>query len=252
MEKEELNCREYRRCEFWDSGWCFHPSKAISCVGQKNCTNTSYTTGCVAQDIYTCSEQDKLYNFHLGIDQSLSKCAFCVMDEMGKVVYKEVVRTGDINVKTKKKGVFYYDSLQEQIHHLCLSLKNVVEKYHIETITFEALSFGSAGNATRNLACLYGALRETVLENYPEITVYEIQPTKLKKYAREFLPEHMQQDGTTKAGKPKLIKMDKKLMVAAIRQIYGEDFLKEYNYSTGLDDLADATFLVKHTLEDYA
>ena len=152
-------------------------------------------------------------------------------------------KTGASKVKTKRKDVVYYDTLQEQIHHICTDMLHQVGVTYPDVIVFEALSFASIGSATRDLASLYGALREVLMCNCPDIEVLEIAPTSLKSYAHTFLKEERKWDGCTKAGKPKKIKMDKKLVVEAVRELYGEDYLKGYNYSTGLDDLADATFL---------
>lgn len=182
----------------------------------------------------------------LGIDQSLSKCAFVLLKD-GSVDYTKLSKTGASKVKTRRKDTTYYETLQEQIHHICVGLKDVVHITKPDSITFEALSFGSVGDATRNLACLYGAMRETLISIGYEGTVTEVAPTSLKSYAHTFLDEKDKWDGVTKSGKPKKIKMDKKLMVSSVRNIYGEGYLSEYNYSTGLDDLADATFLAHKT-----
>lgn len=187
----------------------------------------------------------------LGIDQSLSKCAFVYMGD-GQIENKYLSKTGGSGGKTRRKDVTYYDTLQEQIHHICVDLKEVVSTCEPDKITFEALSFGSVGDATRNLACLYGAMRETLINMKFKGVVTEVPPTSLKSYAHTFLKEEDKWDGVTKAGKPKKVKMDKKLMVASVRELYGEDYLKEYNYSTGLDDLADATLLAHKTWKEDA
>lgn len=185
----------------------------------------------------------------LGIDQSLSKCAFVIMDD-GEPINHLLSKTGASKVKTRRKDTDYYDTLQEQIHHICTDLRNTVEIYYPNKITFEALSFASVGDATRNLACLYGAMRETLIVMGYGGEVTEVPPTSLKSYAHTFLHEDRKWEGSTKAGKPKKVKMDKKLMVEAVREIYGESYLSNYNYSTGLDDLADATFLAHKTWKE--
>ncbi len=186
----------------------------------------------------------------LGIDQSLSKCAFtCMVD--GKPIKLALSKTGNSKVKTKRKDATYYDTLQEQIHHICTDLYSQVQEFQPDRITFEALSFGSSGNASRDLACLYGALRECLLVNFNSIPVYETAPTALKSYARDFLKEDRQVDGFLKSGKPAKMKMDKKLMVEAVKEKFGQDYLAGYNYSTGLDDLADSTWLAHKTWSTY-
>lgn len=182
----------------------------------------------------------------LGIDQSLSKCGFCFMVD-GVPVSFDLSKTGAAKVKTKRKDTNYYENLCDQIHHICVDLEGHVSEFQPDKIVFEALSFGSVGDATRNLAALMGALRETIIRSEWEGEVTEIAPTSLKTYAHRFLPEDLKWDGATKAGKPKKVKMDKKMMVTAAREINGQDFLSGYNYSTGLDDLTDAYFLAHKT-----
>lgn len=183
---------------------------------------------------------------NLGIDQSLAKCAFCFMVD-GKPIDTKLSKTGKITVKNKRPDTTYYDTLQGQIHHICIHLYKHVEHFKPDFITFESLSFGSVGNASRDLACLYGAMRETLKVNFPDIVINELAPTALKSYARDYLKPERQYEGKLKSGKPKKVKMDKKLMVEAVRELYGEDYLKEYNYSSGLDDLADSTWLAHKT-----
>lgn len=186
----------------------------------------------------------------LGIDQSLSKCAFCFMID-GEVVSTDLSKTGASKVKGKRPDTNYYDCLHDQIHHICTDLSDHLSEFKPDKIVFESLSFGSVGDATRNLACLYGAMRETIIGSGWKGEVYQYAPTALKSYARDFLPEEQQFEGLLKTGKPKKVKMDKKLMVASVKEIYGQDYLKGYNYSSGLDDLADATLLA-HKLNSEA
>jgi Holliday junction resolvasome RuvABC endonuclease subunit len=187
----------------------------------------------------------------LGIDQSLSKTAFCEMVD-GEVVNLSLSKTGASKVKGKRPDTTYYDDLHDQIHHICLDMVEIVSSFNPEIITFEALSFGSVGDATRNLSELMGAMRETLKVNYNEIPVTTVAPTSLKSYARDFLKPDRQFEGLLKTGKPKKVKMDKKMVVEAAKELYGQDYLKGYNYSSGLDDLADATFLAHKTWSEYA
>ena len=177
----------------------------------------------------------------LGIDQSLRKCAFVYFNDVPVDWY--VSKTGASTVKIKRKDTTYYDTLEDQIHHVCLDLRKHVQAFKPDVICFEALSYGSAGNATRNLACLFGAMNETLINGQYGGTIITFTPTTVKAYARDFLPEERKFSGCTKSGNPKKVTMDKKMMVEAVRNLYGEEYLSEYNYSSGLDDLTDATFL---------
>ena len=194
----------------------------------------------------------------LGIDQSLSKCA---MTPMVDGVPKEqiLVKTGKLGIKTVRKDTLYFDCLHKQIRHICEQLHKTVEEFQPEQVVFEALSFGSVGDATRSLACLYGAMRDVMQEHYPDITVTEYAPTSLESYAREKLniTDQYEKDDQgnmvyLKSKKPKKVKMDKKLMVKAVKNIYGESYFRGYNYSSGLDDLADSTLLALKLTEENA
>lgn len=178
----------------------------------------------------------------LGIDQSLSKCAFVQLTD-GVVGDMYLSKTGAATVKVKRPDTNYFGKLSEQIHHICVDLKEQVALYKPDIVVFESLSYGSVGDASRNLAELHGSLMETLICMEFKGKVVEYAPTSLKSYAHTHLHEDLRWDGMTKAKKPKKVKMDKKLVVAAVKELFGLDYLNGYNYSSGLDDLADATFL---------
>ena len=189
-------------------------------------------------------------NKDLGIDQSLSKCAFSYSVNGIPERFK-LSKTGASTVKNKKPDTTYYEDVHQQIHHICRDLVEYVEEFKPDRITFEALSFASIGNVTRSLASLYGAMRETLIVNFPNIPVYEVAPTSLKSFGRGLLPDNKQFKGVLKTGKPKKVKMDKKLMVEAAKETFGDRLFKGYNYSTGLDDIADASLLAHKAWKDY-
>tara|TARA_R110000851_G_scaffold273302_1_gene425953 strand:+ start:121 stop:684 length:564 start_codon:yes stop_codon:yes gene_type:complete len=174
----------------------------------------------------------------------------------GEPVAKGVIRTGDINAKTKSKGVTYLDGVDERIRFVCEGIEEEVRTHYKAMYTdyiicipivLEGLSFGSAGNATRDLAGLYYTLKYSLEES--EISCYKKMytyvPTSIKALARDYLPEAEQTVISPKTSKPIKVKMDKKLMVKACQEVMGVDFLKGYNYSTGLDDIVDAYWLGK-------
>lgn len=180
----------------------------------------------------------------LSIDQSLAKCAFTVF-ENGEVIHKELAKTGSNDSKTKKVDVEYFKTVEEQVHEICVVLERLLNLYKPEKIIFEALSFGSAGNATRNLAQLFGAMNETIMRRmeYERSDIVSYAPTSLKAFARKLLPEEEQTVEGKDKRKPKLVPMDKKLMVRAAEQVVGQEYFKGYNFSTGKDDLADSYLL---------
>jgi len=194
-------------------------------------------------------------SYLLSIDQSLAKCAY-VFWKGGEVALKGVIRTGSSSAKTKTKGVEYFDTVDEQIDFICRSIEKDLLKYERDyvghqltevPIVFEGLSFGSVGDATRNLAGLYFVMRNHF--SYSGLSTFEnmhtIAPTSLKAFARDYLPDDQR---FTSGGKK--VKMDKKLMVTACLNVAGDDFLDGYNMSTGKDDLADAFLLGLQWLEE--
>jgi hypothetical protein len=183
----------------------------------------------------------------LSVDQSLGKCAWTIWSK-GEALESGIFKSGNAKVKTKYEGVTYFDTTEEQIHFLASELHSVVNGWGASEVIFESLSFGSVGNATRDLACLYGALVERLISTsgIDVNNIYKVTPTTLKAFARKFLPEDEQFDGFTKAGKPKLVKMDKKKMVEAAIHAGGSPFLeglKMSGKSAGLDDAADSFLL---------
>lgn len=101
------------------------------------------------------------------------------------------------------------------------------------------------GNAGRTLACLLGAMQERLLIiGYLESDMMMFAPTQVKKEARFWLPEEEQT--VIVSGKSRLVKVDKKVIIHAVRCKYGEDYLSEYKCSgehSGLDDLCDSHIL---------
>lgn len=195
-------------------------------------------------------------NQFISLDQSISKCAWMYWID-DKPVAKGVILTGDITSKTIKNNVVYLDGVDARIAHVCAQVVRIIKENFKASpkgsegplwdipVVFEGLSFGSAGNATRDLAGLYYTLRYCLdgngIVDYKGMHTYV--PTSIKALARESLPIEMQTETSPKTGKPKKIKMDKKLMVQACEEEMGVDFLKGYNYSNGKDDLADAYWL---------
>ena len=101
--------------------------------------------------------------------------------------------------------------------------------YKVTDIAIEGLSFGSRGDATRNLAILFGVICSRLNIDNP----YTVAPTSLKKFAT----------GNGRA--------DKKEMLANIEN-YNETLFTELNKLTikaGKYDIADAFYLAKHKLE---
>lgn len=188
----------------------------------------------------------------LSVDQSLAKCAWFIWED-GKVINNGVIKTGSSSCKKKFPQVKYFDRVEEQIIYISTKLVDIACHHNVDKVVFEALSLGSMGNATRDLACLYGAavarLCTSTTTKLLVRDITSIAPTALKSFAREFINEADRYDGKTAAGKPKLIKMDKKLMVkSAINAGVGQwaDGWKMSGEHAGLDDVCDAYLLGRY------
>ncbi|MDB4312255.1 hypothetical protein N9937_02370, partial [bacterium] len=150
----------------------------------------------------------------ISIDQSLGKCAWTLWED-GKPINSGIFKSGNSKVKNRIDTVTYFDTLEEQIHYLCDCIYKLVCQTGADKMVFEALSFASIGNATRDLAQLFGAIIERLIScaGICVEDIYKVAPTSLKSFARELLPEDERFDGKLSTGKPKKVKMDKKLMV---------------------------------------
>lgn len=183
----------------------------------------------------------------LGIDQSISKAAFVVIED-GKVIHKSLCKTGSTSTKSKRlKSVKYFDKTEQQIHFICDYLISIIDEFNPEFIYYESLSFGSTGNQTRTLSSLLGAMIERLIHyGFDLDCIYSATPQAVKKAAREWLPLEEQFSGVNKNGKPMCKKMEKSDMIAAVKCLFGEDYLEGYKSSgenAGADDIADATTL---------
>ncbi len=117
----------------------------------------------------------------LGIDQSVSKCAYCVLED-DNVLYKGLSKTGGLDCKGKKfKSVQYFKTDAERIHYICDFACNLIGEYNIDYVALEGLAFGASGNATRTLSMLYGALLERfICEGFDESKILILTPTSVK------------------------------------------------------------------------
>ena len=187
----------------------------------------------------------------LGIDQSISKTAYCVLKDED-VLFKGLSKTGDINCKGKKfNSVKYFETDMERIHHICKFALSLIDQFNVDYVALEGLAFSAHGNATRTLSMLYGALVEQFLTyGIDPSKIIVISPTAVKHFARSWLPEDEQfkMEGKKKT----LTKMDKKLMIKAVEYGLGASYLESYKGSgemAGIDDIADATVIAHYAKE---
>ena len=126
----------------------------------------------------------------VSVDQSLSHCAIVVFKD-GVVIDRRMVRTGSTSSKgTRKASVQYFDTVTEQIYHVACGIYHAIVDHKADDFVMEALSFGSAGNATRDLAGLFYAVQVLLFSDgiFGMGAMHTVAPTSVKAFARDFLP----------------------------------------------------------------
>lgn len=194
----------------------------------------------------------------MSVDQSLSHCAAVIWDS-GKPISKHMICTGSNRSKGKKKeGVAYFDTVTEQILFIAENVLLISKQNSCDTYVMEQLSFGSMGNATRDLAGLfYGIQMLFMIEESnqglgPSSYLNTITPNEVKSFARDFLPVEERsvikekvdkKTGKTVYSKGKL-KMAKPEIIKAV-DCAEPGFLDGITLSAGKADYADAYMIGK-------
>lgn len=156
----------------------------------------------------------------MGIDQSLSCTGVVILEEKGGI--KTVLYHEAITTEKDPDATPMADTLT-RAKYIAKQLADLQLVWDPDQIVLESLSFGSVGNATRNLAILFGIICVQLGLDDPDL----VTPTSLKKYA-------------TSSGRA-----NKKEMLAAIEQVNPELFseLNSYTIKQGKYDIADAFWI---------
>ncbi len=164
----------------------------------------------------------------LAIDQSLTCTGVCIqrMDSSTRAVH--LIHTEAIQrIKTGSECGYMDTVLRSQ--GIAQRLWDLFHDYKCDHVVFEGLSFGSRGDATRNLAMLLGIILAKLNTDF-----FSVAPTTLKKFAT----------GNGRA--------DKKAMLAAIEpcnpKLHSE--LSSMTIKAGKYDIADAYWLSRYYLQD--
>ena len=153
---------------------------------------------------------------YIGIDQSLSSSAYCIIED------DNMIEFGTIKTKKEDGDTFF------RINQIVSNLKSIIIKFPNAKISIEGLSFGnSIGNSSRDLAGLQNVIINHFRYDLNIDDILIIAPTSVKKFA-------------TESGKAK-----KSEMVAALPEDVRAEFKKSFKVSTGLYDLADAYYIAK-------
>lgn len=106
----------------------------------------------------------------LGMDQSFTCSGIVISDERVVIDHHRIF--------TDKES-----TLTQRIKMIWSELEEYIIKYKPDVFSIESLSYGSVGNATRNLAGLFHVILFKLEECYPHIKIITIPPPTLKKYA---------------------------------------------------------------------
>lgn len=197
----------------------------------------------------------------MSVDQSLSHCAVVIWSD-GKPVYREMIRTGSTKSKGKQqKDVVYFDTVYEQIEFICDRLVELVCEHGVDDYVMEALSLGSIGSATRDLAGLFYSIAISIARDGNNMldynNIHTVAPTSVKSFARELLPAEEQLVRKEKLDKKRgavvvswaKVKMEKSHMVRAV-DCDCPGWLDGLTLAAGKADYADAYLIGKKFLED--
>lgn len=156
----------------------------------------------------------------IGIDQSFSSSALCVIDESTSILDFSVYRS------QKELDVF------EKCYLVAKNISNYVIKYEPNVIILEGLSFGNLGNRTRDLAGLQFVIITHLRYQLNFNNIIIVPPPTLKKFAT----------GSGRADKTLMIKN----LPVNVSELFNTAGFKK---TTGLSDLADAYWLACYGIQ---
>lgn len=185
----------------------------------------------------------------LTIDQSMASCAYIVLD--GETpVFKEVLHTTGSD--KAKPWQLKFDNPVEQMDYISRKILDVAKSFDVDAVVLESLSFGSAGNATRDLAGLFFCIQLTLIRGgFPIENIHTVAPTSVKSWARNRLPGEEQEEMNAKGTKMVKIKMGKDEMMKVCNLLEPGliDGYTKTGKNGGATDLADAFLIGRCYLE---
>lgn len=162
----------------------------------------------------------------MSVDQSLTCTGVCIFSSSGKLLHFECVKTTNENTIIERISIISTRIVELYVDNKCVD------------IVFEQLSYGSMGDATRNLAGLLFTIETKLFEQLGLDEITKLPPTSVKKFACGF-------GGSTKR---KITKKD--MMDALPEDTYNAFYNAGYLRSKGLADLADAYYIGKLHLDN--
>lgn len=109
--------------------------------------------------------------YTLGIDQSLTSTGICILDTSSNTIIRTDIFRSNNDLLT-----------HQRIHQIKDSVYQLAQLYPINKVHIESLAFSSFGNATRDLAMLFGVLMDMLVYDL-HLPVICVAPTTLKKAA---------------------------------------------------------------------
>jgi hypothetical protein len=185
-------------------------------------------------------------------DQSCSHCAIIVW-ENNKPIDRIMVKTGSSWSKTKSKNVNYFEIITEQLNYVSNIIVDLINKYDASKFVMESPSQGSYGDAKATLITLFRTIEEHIITKtkLERSDISSYAPTKVKSYARDFLPKSAQglwvykfnrkTDRLEEVLKKRVI-MEKKHMVRACN-LHSDNWLEGITKAAGQEDYADAYWI---------
>ena len=162
----------------------------------------------------------------ISIDQSLTCTGATVFDETGHLTYFECIKTTND------------ESVVSRISYISERVVQLYQTNQCTDIVFEQLSYGSMGDATRNLAGLLFTIETKLFERLNIDNIVKLPPTSVKKFATGY-------------GGSKKKKVTKSDMWDALPDMIAEDFINMgYKKTKGGYDLTDAYFIGKLHMEN--
>lgn len=161
----------------------------------------------------------------MGIDQSLTCTGVCVIRQEGfnyTVLHTESIHSHKTNFEDYADTLHRAKFIADRLHMIAV-------KYKVTHFSIEGLSFGSKGNATRNLAILFATICIKLNIDFP----YTVPPTTLKKFAT----------GNGRADKKEM------LSVIECHDKYLFNYLNDMTIKAGKYDLADAYWLARYLID---
>lgn len=157
---------------------------------------------------------------YMGVDQSLSSTGICIGDGVSALEYLDYFSTKKIS----DEELADIKRVKEISEHIV----KLAKEYKVSHIYLEAISYGSTGRATRQLAGLLFVMASDLIDE--GFDVHIVPPTSLKKFAT----------GKGNSGKDVMMSSLPKNILDEVNKVK----------KSSRDDLTDAYWLMRYAYEE--